>query len=666
MASSSSSSSSSSPPLPHPLIPSTFQDTSTECAICLEPLVVDDDDLQHQAGDHRCDDISEQHHHRRRRVLTLTCGHRWHYDCIAQQLRVAQPTPAQRLLFTGCRCAKCGSTCEHPDLENLTRTTDRLRAKVDAMLEEQIQADAPDVWRQAVVVAGSNDPSSSRRSILDDARRKYAFYMCSHCKEPFFGGTMECADLMVGDNVDGDEGGQQQERLCVACAPQSQVACQNPLEHGRYLIWKCRYCCQPSTHLCYGNVHFCDGCHERNSDRVRELQQTRQQRLHHHIGGVHPPPLEPIPCPGGSSCPFPKRAADGPTPHQHRHHSNGPTVDCEQVYSCAFCESDVAGRSIHHFAQAAAPGSHNLLQNPSGQEGMQGWMQLNPTLPWKVEPSVLPVNADITTNFVSSYQTCVMCQVVDFDQVLLTTRPPTTTTADDARRHDGAAAVVPPPQPVKIEISAKYMARSDCPSVFRLEAALFDARPPRLQLGIRQQQQRIRSQPFAAPLQYVATPTLEAPPDYWERACLELEVPSPGALRGTHLRVYVVGKDSKFWRGYFGSKVADVSVRILGSPDRIRELLGGPDVAVAAGPAGHAPQQPREARQNRAPSSSTGNEGNDLQAAAAAGGGGGGGRIETSGNTHADTTNRRSAFWIVLDVVVPVVCFLLLALMARD
>ena len=58
-----------------------FQDESTECAICLGSL--SDPEME---------------------VVELTnCGHRWHLECLKEQLAQAQPNPAQRLVLTGCR-----------------------------------------------------------------------------------------------------------------------------------------------------------------------------------------------------------------------------------------------------------------------------------------------------------------------------------------------------------------------------------------------------------------------------------------------------------------------------------------------------------------------------------------------------------------------------------
>lgn len=481
---------------------SSFQDTSTDCAICLEPL----------------DESSQEV------IITLKCGHKWHFECLREQILTAQPNSTKRLLFTGCQCAKCGVICEHEKLENLTRTTDILRQKVDGMLEDQLALDAHDIWRQ---IRDAND-DSQKQKILDHARQKYAFYLCRHCKEPYFGGTVECADSLMAEEESTEE------RLCVACAPQSQVSCQNPLQHGAFLMWKCRYCCQPSTHLCYGNIHFCNDCHKRNSQRVRQQQQNGS-------GSIRPPPLQAVPC-KGSDCPFPKK-------QDQTHHSNGGnSKDSEQVYGCAWCQSSSLRRQAEQ-----EPGSDNLLQNPSGENDLQGWNQLNRQIAWRVEDCELPFdNSGTTTNFVSSFLPCIMCQTLDLSQLLV---------RDE--------------EEIQLELSALYMGRTDCPSVFQLQAILADER------------QR--------PLQRFSTQRLEAPPDYWERASLKVDLPH-GRQSAKYLSFIIIGKDARFWQGNFGSKVACCSVRVLGDPLHLARVLrdGRPQQAQYRNI--HAPRQQQHQR----------------------------------------------------------------------
>ena len=545
-------------------------DAPADCAICLEPLSLCDgggggdgnsnNNIYEGGGNGSGNDDNS--------VIRLSCGHVYHFGCILQQIQTSQPQPGRRLLFRGCQCALCGAVCDdHPRLSSSSetigrsgggdnaqrRSTDRLRKQVDELLIEQLKEEQSDVFRVA-----QEQGDAAIASLLEEGRRRYAFYLCGHCDKPYFGGTVDCAeDMMV--RVEEDENSQRttplsaDEKLCPSCAPQTQVVCHNPIEHGRYLLWKCRYCCQPATHLCYGSVHFCQSCHGRNSARVAEFSSSGDRTL-----GARPPPLKPLPCPGVDQCGFPKphstNGRTGGDSDDNCCHKNGSTIECEQVYYCALCDS--SGRrnhgSLHHDGLVIRPGSQNLVRNPSGAEGLAGWQQsprAGAASMWKVEQSELPLNESTTTNFVSSFQPCIMSQVIDLDEILN----------------------VDVPTSVQIEFAARYTGRSDCPSVFAMQAVVVAD----------QNSSNPNGQPLI--LHHKSTPTLQSPPgDYWERTVLDLDIQywNPNAneasiqsRRPRFLKVFVMGKDSRFWQGRFGSKVADISVRIIGSPEELGSII---------------------------------------------------------------------------------------------
>lgn len=442
---------------------SSFTDKSTECAICFETFEGTD-------------------------TITLTCGHRWHTDCVKQQLQSAEPNTSQRLLFSGYRCAKCKEFCDHPELRHLTRKTDRLRERVDALVEEQLQADLPAAWE------GARHDRDAKARLLDEGRRSYAFYLCGGCDEPYFGGTVECADEQQGELIASED------RICQACSPRTQEICQNPLEHGPYHVWKCRYCCNPATFLCYGNVHFCKPCHDRNPKNVHA-----------------------IPC-SGACCTFPKK--EGQTSHL-----NGPQRECEQLYYCAWCESHSS-----RVGNIERSGSRNFIVNHSGEEGTRGWHSIRTRERyfshhhhemWRVENSEVRADPHTHTNFVSSFYWASMMQTVPLHQY------------------------VRDPSSIQIEVSSKFMGRTDCPSVFRMEALVTNSNG------------RI--------VHRVGTSELTAPPGVWERATLTID-----PVADAHeVSMIVYGKDTRFWAGNFGSKVCHCSIRVLCEEGELENILVG-------------------------------------------------------------------------------------------
>jgi F-box associated region len=689
-----------------------YKDTSTECAICLEPL----DDVAARAtaaaaaaagascGAEEDKNDNETIHSQpttttnttsgqkknKNSVIELTCGHLYHFQCIKDQIGHANPYSqrgsSQRILFAGCRCPKCSVYCDHPWLRHVTRHTDALRHKVDEQMMEPLQVDAPHVWKRLQELSSQTlgDRTSNqgregdgvttiietlleratrteREQLLEEARRNYAFYWCKSCQEPYFGGTVECAD----DAVLGDDQQQQQsnnttatstattsiDRLCVACAPQPQwIHCTAPVEHGASHVWKCRYCCQVATMVCYGNLHFCTSCHDRNTQRVlqdeqQQQQQQRQQRRH--PGAIRIPRLQAIPCPGGEKCPYPKPtsrsssstndASSSPLNPSLQYHKNGPTSDCEQVYYCAACQSS---QQQHQQQQHQQP---NLLKNPNGQEGLSAWQQHNPQMSWIVEEISLHDDlprcpSNIRTHFVSSFAWCVMSQQVDLVPHLPPTRAEEVEEEeeeqDPRRAQDNLVTLSPRSRRmIRFEVTASVLARTDCPSVYCLEALVVgrarrrnvDGRDaPPLDHHVLQQQQQQQPQV----LQHQSTGIRSAPCDAWEQVSLVIDVDattleynsnnssSSNNNLNTHggsstpppppqLVVIIRGKDSKFWQGRFGCKVTNLAVRRVvelppprpSAPDNDDEAMAPPPPPLPRQPQDAALQPPRQGRE---------------------------------------------------------------------
>ncbi len=360
----------------------------------------------------------------------------------------------------------------------MTRKTDALRERVDALVEEQLKADLPkEAWE------GARHDRDAKAKLLDEGRRNYAFYLCGGCDEPYFGGTVECADEQQGES--------DVDRLCQSCSPKSQEICRRPFEHRAYHVWKCRYCCSPASFVCYGNVHFCKPCHDRKNPKLEEVEE--------------------IPC-RGASCTFPK-------PQGQTTHSNGPSRHCEQVYYCAWCKSSSSNHALDE-----STGSRNFIVNPSGEEGARGWRQVGMRM-WQVENTEVRVDPLTHTNFVSSYTWAGMMQTVPLHEY------------------------VRDPSSVRIEVSSKFMGRTDCPSVFRMEAIVTNSHG------------RI--------LHRVGTSELTAPADYWEKATLTID-----PVNGAHeVSMIVYGKDIPYWAGNFGSKVCHCSIRVLCEEGQIEDML---------------------------------------------------------------------------------------------
>jgi len=83
--------------------------------------------------------------------------------------------------------------------------------------------------------------------------KSYLFYLCYKCQKPYFAGVYQCQE--AGGAYD------PKELVCPSCQPSAGQ--QDCPKHGKdWLVYKCRYCCSVASWYCWGNSHFCTGCHK--------------------------------------------------------------------------------------------------------------------------------------------------------------------------------------------------------------------------------------------------------------------------------------------------------------------------------------------------------------------------------------------------------------------
>jgi hypothetical protein len=161
----------------------------------------------------------------------------------------------------------------------------------------------------------------------------------------------------------------------------------------------------------------------------------------------------------------------------------------------------------------------------SGEQGNRGWRQVGMNPMWKVENTEVKVDPYTQTNFVSSYNWAGMMQTVPLHEFIWD------------------------PSSVRIEVSSKFMGRTDCPSVFFMESIVTNS--------------------SGRVLHRVDTSELTAPADFWEKATLTID-PVNGAYE---VSMIVYGKDGRFWAGNFGSKVCHCSIRVLCEEGQLEDIL---------------------------------------------------------------------------------------------
>ncbi|ORC84619.1 excreted/secreted protein 66 [Trypanosoma theileri] len=196
------------------------------CSICL-------DDFENDAG------------------VTLDCGHRFHKDCVAEFSSRANSfeQKGEHVVFTYAVCPRgCGFHIRH--------TAAPLSAYMGTL------------WR-----AIHYDSKYKLREMPSKTVEDLLYYICHRCKKPFFGGEKWCFRSMSGEPPK-----KPTELLCSDC--NDDFIC--PQHKHNFVLYKCRYCCNPATHMSFGNRYLCDRCNSRWENTEPEI----------------------IPCPGPDKCPL--------------------------------------------------------------------------------------------------------------------------------------------------------------------------------------------------------------------------------------------------------------------------------------------------------------------------------------------------------------------------
>eukprot|EP00929_Paragymnodinium_shiwhaense_P000018 TRINITY_DN10006_c0_g2_i1.p1 TRINITY_DN10006_c0_g2~~TRINITY_DN10006_c0_g2_i1.p1 ORF type:complete len:602 (-),score=133.13 TRINITY_DN10006_c0_g2_i1:95-1900(-) len=219
--------------------------------------------------------------------VRLCCGHVMHHHCVEALVRRGH-TAGRRLTFKSIRCPLCQAVTQHSTIDSLVAP--------QLAMYQKVRRKALQRWlvEQRRPAPRSHDPADEER-IAGLAMTKMAFFECSQCNEPYYGGELECAEAAEEDEeLDEDvQAALAMELVCRGCASKGQLQCP---EHGtEFLGWKCRYCCEREAHyFCFGTTHFCYVCHDQwqtGVEQRRKLQAGKpclgKDRCI--FGGCHPP-----------------------------------------------------------------------------------------------------------------------------------------------------------------------------------------------------------------------------------------------------------------------------------------------------------------------------------------------------------------------------------------
>ena len=183
--------------------------------------------------------------------VELECGHYFHFMCLWQ--KIDRKWPAARITFGFLNCPLCKQKIHHPALDDITKKYYQLMEEIQKDAVERVKIEGLQHDKRLT------DPNSPYYKNLEQfAMDRLAFYPCSKCKKPYFGGMKACEEA----GLEQAENYKQEHLVCGSCA--SGPNAKSCKKHGKkYITYKCKFCCSVSSWYCWGSTHFCDKCHKR-------------------------------------------------------------------------------------------------------------------------------------------------------------------------------------------------------------------------------------------------------------------------------------------------------------------------------------------------------------------------------------------------------------------
>eukprot|EP01084_Bolivina_argentea_P260596 440128_1 len=195
-----------------------------------------------------------------RQSIKLECSHLFHEDCVISIYQINTydfEQNGKHISFSHFMCPLCKQSMKHSKLRQFNIELKILKKRIAEIGEMRLKYDKL-----------LNDNENLEKSkLLELIMQKYTFYLCNKCNKPYYGGKMEC----IVNDVDYHT----EVKLCPKCCSikHNDAFCS---KHGdEYILWKCRFCCNIGIYFCWGNSHFCAGCHI-NRDALVQLYKTNK------------------------------------------------------------------------------------------------------------------------------------------------------------------------------------------------------------------------------------------------------------------------------------------------------------------------------------------------------------------------------------------------------
>ena len=119
--------------------------------------------------------------------VSLECGHLFHFMCLWQ--KIDRKWPAARITFGFLNCPLCKQEIHHPALDDITNKYYALKAEIQKDAVEHVKIEGLHKDKRM-----TDKDSQYYKNMPKFAMDRLAFYPCSKCKKPYFGGMKACEE----------------------------------------------------------------------------------------------------------------------------------------------------------------------------------------------------------------------------------------------------------------------------------------------------------------------------------------------------------------------------------------------------------------------------------------------------------------------------------------
>lgn len=180
--------------------------------------------------------------------VIMKCGHPAHLNCLVSLYNSLKSRG--RIKVPRCNHDQtCQAVPYHRCVRKIAHKWIRIDNEIEKITKEKIKEE--NIKDEKLHVNNPNDPDYYKQP-LKFAHDFFDFYLCDKCHSPFYGGHKDCGRNDEDDDI---------EYKCLRC--QREILHAVCPKHGdESMVYKCFFCCNHSSFLCWGNVYFCSECHK--------------------------------------------------------------------------------------------------------------------------------------------------------------------------------------------------------------------------------------------------------------------------------------------------------------------------------------------------------------------------------------------------------------------